>query len=139
MYYSIVMKRLLMLFAAVVVFVFPLHPTEASMPDLAGLEAMTARFAPVEISADISHLPAREQQALARLVRVGWIMDSVFLRQVWAGNPSMLLDLLRDPTPLGKARLHYFLINKGPWSRLDHNHPFIAGRSGQTGRREFLS
>jgi hypothetical protein len=25
------------------------------------------------------------------------------------------------------ARLHYFLINKGPWSRLDHNQVFIAG------------
>src|SRR6185312_9469280 len=23
--------------------------------------------------------------------------------------------------------LHYFLINKGPWSRLDHNKAFIAG------------
>ena len=28
----------------------------------------------------------------------------------------------------GKARLHYFLINKGPWSRLDHNEPFVPGR-----------
>src|SRR5207249_3960256 len=24
-------------------------------------------------------------------------------------------------------RLHYFLINKGPWSRLDHNAPFVPG------------
>ena len=79
------------------------------MPDLARLEAMTARFAPVEISADISKLPARERNALSRLVQAGLIMDSLFLRQVWAGNPSMLLDLLKDETPLGKARLHYFL------------------------------
>ncbi len=121
------MKKLLTFIAAVAVFVLPSHPREASMPDLAGLEAMTARFAPVEISADISQLPVREQQALAGLVRAGWIMDSIFLRQVWAGNPSMLLDLLRDQTPLGKARLHYFLINKGPWSRLDHHQPFIPG------------
>ena len=26
-----------------------------------------------------------------------------------------------------EARLHYFLINKGPWSRLDHNQPFVPG------------
>ena len=39
----------------------------------------------------------------------------------------MLLDLVRDDSPLGRARLHYFLINKGPWSRLDDNEPFIAG------------
>src|SRR5690349_21572067 len=25
------------------------------------------------------------------------------------------------------ARLHYFLINKGPWDRLDHNKPFVPG------------
>ena len=28
---------------------------------------------------------------------------------------------------LPAARLHYFLINKGPWSRLDHNRVFIPG------------
>ena len=39
----------------------------------------------------------------------------------------MLLDLVRDETPEGRARLHYFLINKGPWSRLDHNQPFVPG------------
>ena len=39
----------------------------------------------------------------------------------------MLLDLARDQTPEGRARLHYFLINKGPWSRLDHNQPFVPG------------
>jgi hypothetical protein len=100
---------------------------EVSMPDLINLEAMSARFAPVEISADISRLPANEQQALAKIVRAGLIMDSLYLRQVWAGNESLLLDLIKDTTRLGRARLHYFLINKGPWSRLDHNEPFIPG------------
>ena len=28
---------------------------------------------------------------------------------------------------MGRARLHYFLINKGPWSRLDHNQMFVPG------------
>lgn len=27
----------------------------------------------------------------------------------------------------GQERLHYFLINDGPWSRLDNNEPFIDG------------
>ena len=30
-------------------------------------------------------------------------------------------------SPAGRDRLHYFLINKGPWSRLDHNEPFVPG------------
>ncbi len=100
---------------------------EASMPDLDRLKAMTERFAPVEISADLSALPEGERRALGRLVEAAKIMDSLFLRQVWAGNETLLLDLLRDGTPLGKARLDHFLLNKGPWSRLDHNAGFIAG------------
>ncbi len=97
------------------------------MPDLTELKAMTARFSPVEISAEISQLPTRERQALAKLVQAGSIMDALFLRQVWAGNESMLLGLMNDNSPLGQARLRYFLLNKGPWSRLDHNRPFIPG------------
>ncbi len=97
------------------------------MPDLEKLKTMSARFAPVEITADISQMPPQERQALAKLVQAGKIMDALFFRQVWAGNESLLLDLMKDRTPLGEARLHYFLLNKGPWSRLDHNEPFIPG------------
>ena len=97
------------------------------MPDLARLQTMTARFASVEITADISQLPAGEQKALAKLVEAGRIMDTLFLRQVWAGNEDMLRQLQQDTSPLGRERLHYFLINKGPWSRLDENAPFIPG------------
>jgi Peptidase family M49 len=100
---------------------------EAVVPELAKLDAAIAQYAPTDISADISTLPANEQQALAKLVQAGWIMDALFLRQVWAGNEAMLLDLLTDRSPLGQARTHYFLMNKGPWDRLTHNAPFIAG------------
>ena len=51
----------------------------------------------------------------------------------------MLLDLVRDQTPEGRARLHYFLINKGPWSRLDHDQTVRAGRAGEAGGRQLLS
>ena len=88
---------------------------------------MTARFAPTEITADLSQLSAADRQVLAKLVQASKIMDALFLRQVWAGNEAMLLDLVRDETPVGRARLHYFLINKGPWSRLDHNEVFVPG------------
>ena len=62
-------------------------------------------------------------------------MDALFLRQVWAGNDAMLQELAQQAArPVGPrasrtaaARLHYFLINKGPWDRLDHNRPFIPG------------
>jgi len=60
-------------------------------------------------------------------VEAAKVIDALFLRQAWAGNDAMRADLARDSSDEGRARLHYFLINKGPWSRLDHNRPFIPG------------
>jgi peptidase M49-like protein len=105
------------------------------MPTLAELQRMTARFAPAEIGADLSALPKNERDALGKLVDAARIMDALFLRQVWAGNDALLQDLARvAAAPVGPrasrsaaARLHYFLINKGPWDRLDHNRAFVPG------------
>jgi hypothetical protein len=105
----------------------PQPAKEVVVPEQAKLQAAAAQYAPTEIGADISKLPANEQQALAKLVEAGWIMDALFLRQAWAGNEGLLLNLISDRTPLGQARLHYFLVNKGPWDRLDYNKPFLTG------------
>ena len=91
------------------------------------LEQMAARFAPTEIKVDLAKVSAPDRKVLAKLVEASKIMDAIFLRQVWAGNEAMLVDLARDQTPEGRARLHYILINKGPWDRLDHNKPFVPG------------
>ena len=92
------------------------------------LETMMAPlFAPVEIGADLSSLPENERRALAKIVDAARIMDGIFLGQVWAGNPSMLMDLVKDQSPQGRARLDFFLVNKGPWSRLEHNNAFVPG------------
>ena len=91
------------------------------------LEAAARRFAPVDLTADVASLPENERRALAKIVEAAKTFDTLFLRQVWEGNETMLLDLIQETSPLGRARLHYFLINKGPWSRLDHNEPFIPG------------
>jgi hypothetical protein len=96
-------------------------------PETQKMQTMAARFAPVDLTADVSKLPENERQALGKLVEAAKVFDALFLRQVWEGNQTMLLDLARDDSPLGRARRHYFLINKGPWSRLDENQPFIAG------------
>jgi hypothetical protein len=95
--------------------------------ETARLNTMAARFAPTEITADLSRLSASDRDVLAKLVQASKIMDALFMRQAWAGNEAMLLDLVRDETPEGRARLRYFLINKGPWSRLDHNEVFVPG------------
>jgi hypothetical protein len=47
--------------------------------------------------------------------------------QLWSGNPALKERLAKDTTPLGKARLHYFRINNGPWSDLDDHAAFLPG------------
>ncbi len=100
---------------------------ERAMPDAAQLDAMQARFAPVEVRVDVSDLPANERAALVRLIQASRYIDALFVRQRSASNESTLLQLLSDETPLGRARLSYFLLNKGPWSELDEDRLFVPG------------
>ena len=46
---------------------------------------------------------------------------------MWSGNEALKQKLEADKSAAGRQRLHYFLINNGPWSRLDSNEPFIDG------------
>ena len=56
------------------------------------------------------------------------------------GNETMLLDAgSQTRRTLGRARLHYFLLNKGPWSRLDHNEPFVPGAPPKPPQAQLLS
>src|ERR1700704_5695082 len=102
-------------------------PSLAITPDLAELERMIARFAPVELHVDTSALSASDRQALDKLIVAAHYIDDIFLTQYWSGNHALWAKLRKDKTPLGKARLHYFRINKSPWSALDDQQAFLPG------------
>jgi Peptidase family M49 len=91
------------------------------------LEAQIARFAPVDIGVDLAGLPPNERQALDEMVAAARLFDGLFMQQVWADNASTLVQLAADQSDEGRRRLRLFLINKGPWSRLDENAPFVPG------------
>ena len=104
----------------------------APPPDAAALKRLSARLTPVELRADaeVAKLPASERAALRKILQAAKLMDALFLRQVWEGNQTLLLELAQESnlrTPLGRERLHAFLQNKGPWLRLDHDRPFLPG------------
>jgi hypothetical protein len=103
----------------------PVASTTPTTADLPALEARIKRFAPVDLTVPLEGLPAHERDALRHIVNAAKVMDGLFLEQVWAGNPGVLAELARETSPAARAELHYFLINKGPWSRLDHNEPFL--------------
>ena len=88
---------------------------------------MIARYAPVELRVDTASLSRPDSLALAKLVAAARLVDDIFLTQYWSGNRTLYAKLRKDATPLGKARLRYFLINKGPWSALDDLQAFLPG------------
>jgi hypothetical protein len=104
-----------------------MNVSAATIPDLAELNRMIARFAPAELKVDTSALSAGDKQALAKLLEAARVVDEIFLVQRWSGNRTLRAQLQRDVSPLGKARLHYFNLNKGPWSDLDGETAFLPG------------
>ena len=98
-----------------------------NIPDLAQLQKMSARFAPTPLKVDTSKLSAGDRAALVKLIQAARLLNDVFLKQLWSGNTALFAELQKDTTPLGKARLHYFWLNKGPWSDIDEFQAFLPG------------
>jgi hypothetical protein len=99
----------------------------ARVPDEAQLRNALARFAETPLPVDLSKMPVSERKALARLVQASRVLDPLFIRQSWAGSEAWLMKLAADPSPLGRAQFRIFLLNKGPWDRLEHDAPFLPG------------
>jgi hypothetical protein len=85
------------------------------------------RFSRTEIKGDVAKLSPGDKKALVKLIEAAKIMDKAYTRQVWSGNDALRKKLEADKSPAGKERLHYFNINMGPWSKIDHDEAFIKG------------
>lgn len=102
-------------------------PAPSAFPTADELNQMAARFAPAPLNVDLSGLSAGDKKALAKLIEAGRIVNHIFMQQFWSGDLALYDKLQLDKTPLGKARLHYFWINKGPWSEIDEHKAFLPG------------
>ena len=97
----------------------------STMDEKMPLAAQIKRFAPTALTADISKLPATDQQALAKITPqpgILTLLPSSDLR----GNEALLAKLrtAKKRRPRAAAILH---DQPGPWSQLDENQPFIEG------------
>lgn len=91
------------------------------------LRAKLDQFVPREISADVSGLPPAERAALDKLIEAARLMDPIFDRQAWAGNPALAAELEQDRSDLGALKRDYFKnVMRGPWDRQDHFAPFAT-------------
>lgn len=105
-------------------------PREGSeVPDMTiapDIEDRLAQFSPTELEADLSALSSEDREVLALLIDAARLMDRIFLRQVWTGNPEMAEDLEALSGPLAATAREYFRINFGPWDRLADMEPFLG-------------
>src|SRR6059036_1446978 len=118
----------LTLFSILLAVVLPAQRMGSNAPrasDPGSLPAKIRRFSPTGLTANTSRLTPRDRLALGKIIAAAKLLDPLFLRQVWSGNDALKKKLEADKTVTGRMLLHYFLINDGPWSRLDENQPFI--------------
>lgn len=99
--------------------------SSADIPDAPQLKSMIARLAPTRLEVAISTLSAGDRQALVKLIEASRLINDIFMQQLWSGNRAELAKLEKDVSPLGRERLHYFWINKSPWSDLDGHTAFL--------------
>ncbi len=86
------------------------------------MQALVDQYAPVRLTADLSHLSSNDRAMVRLLVEAVKPMDDVFWRQAY-GSRSEALALANGDS----AAERYIEINYGPWDRLHDNQPFIDG------------
>ena len=97
---------------------------------------MTARFAPVEIRADVSSLPANERQALREAGRSRARHGRAVPAPGLGGQRGACCSRCSTTaSPVGQARLRYFLHQQGPVVAARSQPAVRAGRARRQARR----
>jgi hypothetical protein len=97
----------------------------AIAPDVA---ERLARFARVEIAADLAPLTAEDREVLREILAAAREMDPIFRRQVSARNGELAAALAAADGPLAAPARELFRVMQGPWDRLDAARPLVGGR-----------
>jgi Peptidase family M49. len=85
------------------------------------MKNLTAQYAEVALTSDISHLSDNEKEMLRLLFKAGQIMDELYWNENF-GDKESLLSKITDPD----AKL-YAEINYGPWDGINNENAFIEG------------
>ncbi len=88
------------------------------------IRAKVEQFAVAELEADTQTLPKGDREALAKLIAASRLLDAIFDRQAWSGNPRLAQKLKANRSEAGKLQYEYFKIMRGPWDRQAHFEPF---------------
>jgi len=96
--------------------------TQNTAPSLlTGFEHRLDIYQEVTLTADLSHLSAKQKKMLALLIDASKIMDDLFWQQAFSQDKKTFLASITDK----KAR-RFAEINYGPWDRLDGDKVFLT-------------
>src|SRR5687767_5848925 len=97
--------------------------------------ARLAQLPKTVIDYDRSLLNENERQVVAKLIEASKHIDEIYWKQVSEKNFEWRsqLAMQKDDSPLDRAGYDYFMANKGPWDRLDEDHPFIGSEKKPAG------
>ena len=76
-------------------------------------------FVPVKLTTDISHLSDNQKLLLSKLFKAAVIMDDIYWQEACPDKEDILAGLA-DPD-----ERTFFMINYGPWERLNGDLPFL--------------
>ncbi|KAL1924007.1 uncharacterized protein VTP21DRAFT_7042 [Calcarisporiella thermophila] len=91
---------------------------------MSSLQDRIKKFEPATLEADFSHLTPNDKLALTKLVRVGKLLDQLYIRQAWSGNEALLERLKKEGD---QDKLLMFELCKGPWDRVAGEEAWIEG------------
>lgn len=117
------MKKLILLVTALMVSVSAWAGPDG---DRAYLKAQIEKFVPVEITVSKKLISSKDKKVVDELVNASREIHKIFLRQVWTGNVK-LREELEKAGKKDDIFYQYFVLNAGPFDRLDHEKPFIGG------------
>ncbi len=92
-----------------------------TQPEMSAMEANLAKYVPVKLTADLSHLSDGQRQMVGKLIEAGEIMNELFWYEAY-GDKEALLNSIADEDTKKFVRINY-----GPWDRLDGNASFVEG------------
>jgi hypothetical protein len=104
-------------------------------PDLA---ARLAKYKPVKMPFDSSHLSDREKQMVAKLVDAAGLLDCIYWRQSDPEGLKLYLSLANSTDPKDQMLRELLKINGSRFDQIDDDKPFVGADPAPPGRGFFL-
>ncbi|MBZ5693802.1 MAG: Zn-dependent hydrolase [Acidobacteriia bacterium] len=113
-------------------------PQSSSKPVVApDLAQRLAKFKPVKMPFDSSHLTVRERKMVEKLVDAAGLLDCIYWRQSDPEGLKLYLSLAGSKDPKDQMLREYLKINGGRFDLIDDNKPFVGTDPAPPGRGFF--